>query len=110
MTLINDYQNRTRCVSCDEIDNDHIARSDVYYCHGCIDFVDVRGFKNLPKVLKRHLIRVYWSHYNSWGSNARINYTIDNIKRVRYNSSEIVIEIYFANGDWYKYHPNGSWS
>lgn len=54
-------------------------------------------------------LKVYFAHYNSMGEEARKPYAVANIKRVKRNLDERCFEVYFKNGEWFKYYANGTW-
>lgn len=56
------------------------------------------------------LLTVYANHNSSMGLEERMNYGIGNITEVKRNYEQNCLEVYYDNGDWWKYHTDGSWS
>ncbi|PWU68293.1 hypothetical protein [Gracilibacillus dipsosauri] len=57
----------------------------------------------------RILLNVYHKHMNAMGEEERKQYALGNIKKVKGNVQEQCLEVYFKNGEWFKYFANGTW-
>ena len=53
--------------------------------------------------------RTHTRHLASMGTEERKYYERDQIKEVRANNEERVIEVYFKNGELFKYTPELTW-
>lgn len=56
------------------------------------------------------LMRVYASHNSSMGLEMRKKYSLSDIVAVERNSKENCLNVHYKDGEWWKYHPNGTWS
>lgn len=56
------------------------------------------------------LMSVYANHNRSMGLKERVNYSLSHIVKVKRNLKEKCLEVYYQNGNWWKYHVNGTWS
>lgn len=56
------------------------------------------------------LMTVYANHNRSMGRDERIKYSLSHIVKVVRNVKEKCLEVYYENGEWWKYAIDGSWS
>lgn len=56
------------------------------------------------------LMQVYANHNSSMGLEMRKKYTLSDIDKIKINKEENCLEVFFSNGDWWKYHSDGTWS
>lgn len=56
------------------------------------------------------LLKVYASHNRSMGLDERKHYTLSDMVKVKRNLNEKCLEVYYSNGTWFHYFPNGTWS
>lgn len=56
------------------------------------------------------LLSVYANHNRSMGLEERKKYTLSDMVKVKRNLKEKCLEVYFNNGEWFHYFPNGTWS
>lgn len=54
------------------------------------------------------LLSVYADHNSSMGMEKRKNYTLSKIVEVKRNVKEQCLEVYYQNGDWWKYGVGGT--
>lgn len=55
------------------------------------------------------LTKVHKSHLGAMGTEEREQFSSRNISEVKRNISEKCLEVYFNNGEWFKYYTNGTW-
>ena len=55
------------------------------------------------------LLNVYQRHNRSIGLEERKNYTFSHIVKVERNLKENCFNVYYENGDWWRYTTNGTW-
>lgn len=55
------------------------------------------------------LLDVYQKHNRSMGLDKRKDYTLTHIVKVERNTEENCLNVYYENGDWWHYAPNGTW-
>lgn len=55
------------------------------------------------------LMNVYASHNRAMGLEKRKDYTLSDIVKVKRNTKERCLEVYYKNGDWWHYFPDGTW-
>ena len=55
------------------------------------------------------LLTVYADHTRTMGLKKRENYTASHIVKVEKNVKENCLNVYYENGDWWKYYRNGTW-
>jgi len=48
-------------------------------------------------------------HLAAMGATKRKEYARDQVKEIKSNLEERVLEVYFKNGELFKYAPNGDW-
>ena len=72
-------------------------------------FNQVKGFSPLTDTQKNILERTYNRHTKAWGEENRLEYTIDQIKEVKWDAKACCIKVFFKNGNWWHYLPDGSW-
>lgn len=65
--------------------------------------------KHLTDNEYRLLLQVYANHNRSMGRKESANYTLSHIVKIKRNSKENCLEVYYENGDWWKYYDNGTW-
>lgn len=56
------------------------------------------------------LMTVYANHNRSMCRDERIKYSLSHIVKVARNVKEKCLEVYYENGEWWKYAIDGSWS
>ncbi|ENH96691.1 hypothetical protein J416_09344 [Gracilibacillus halophilus YIM-C55.5] len=54
-------------------------------------------------------MNTYNKHMNALGAEEKEKYIPENIKGVHRNIGERYFEVYFKNGEWFKYYTNGTW-
>lgn len=57
----------------------------------------------------RLLMQTYANHNSSMGLKERVNYTLSHIAKVKRNVKENCLEVYYNDGEWWKYYSNGTW-
>lgn len=55
------------------------------------------------------LLEVYANHNSSMGLEERKNYTLSHVVKVERNLKEHCLNVYYENGEWFHYLPNGKW-
>jgi len=65
------------------------------------DLIGPYGRKVFDETHKRHLAAM--------GATKRKEYARDQVKEIKSNLEERVLEVYFKNGELFKYSPNGDW-
>jgi hypothetical protein len=56
------------------------------------------------------LLHVHKKHNRSMGLEERKKYTLSQIVKVERNFKQICLNVYYENGEWFKYFPNGTWA
>lgn len=56
------------------------------------------------------LLQVHANHNRSMGLKERGKYSLSNIVKVERNLKGNCLNVHYKNGDWWQYHPNGTWS
>lgn len=51
----------------------------------------------------------YTNHNASMGLKEREEYTLDNIVKVERNLQDNCLNVYYDNGEWWKYYPDYTW-
>lgn len=54
-------------------------------------------------------LQTYALHNSSMGFKERKNYTLSHVVKVERNKKENCLNVYFENGDWFHYKPDGTW-
>lgn len=54
-------------------------------------------------------LQVYANHNSAWGLEKRKEYTLSNVTKVLWNTEENCLEVYYDNGNWWHYLPDGTW-
>lgn len=65
--------------------------------------------KHLSKSEIKMVMRTYYKHMNAMGTKEREQYAIQKITKVKRNIPERCFEVYYKNGEWFKYYTNGTW-
>lgn len=65
--------------------------------------------KHLQEHELKMLMKTYVKHMKAIGTEERDQYAMRNIKKVKRNIPERCFEVYFRNGEWFKYFTNGTW-
>lgn len=55
------------------------------------------------------LLKVYANHNRSMGLEARKDFTLSHITKVKRNQKERCLEVYYKNGEWFHYATDGTW-
>lgn len=55
------------------------------------------------------LLTTYANHNSSIGLKERAAYNFDHIIKVARNPEEKCLEVYYSNGEWFKYYADGTW-
>jgi len=66
--------------------------------------------KHLSDSEYKLLLQVNSEHIRSMGFNERKNYTLLDLVKVERNFSDKCLNVYYENGEWFKYHTDGTWS
>jgi|GEM_PF-4863086 len=69
----------------------------------------IKGYSKLHENEKDLFKRVYNHHLASMGIEQKKLHSIENIKEVKANYEERCIEVHYKH-EWYKYHPDLTWS
>lgn len=69
----------------------------------------MKGYDVLGEYGQKLFDRVHRRHLSAMGTEARKQYERDQVKRIKSNNKEKCLEVYFRNGEWFKYYPNGTW-
>lgn len=48
-------------------------------------------------------------HLRAMGTETQKDYTLENVKKIKINNRERCLEVYYRNGEWFKYFANGTW-
>lgn len=88
---------------------DDAAASDLFNRRFLFHLDGVNGFKQLTADQKELFSRIYDRHMNSFGTQARQKYTIDHLEQIQWDMKDKCLRVYFDNGDWWHYDPNGTW-
>lgn len=54
-------------------------------------------------------LQVYAEHNRSIGLKERANYNLSEVVRVERNIKDKCLNVFFRNGEWFKYYVNGTW-
>lgn len=74
---------------------------------GVVDHIN--GYKKMPGMARSVFDIVHDKHLAAMGTEMRKDYTRDQIDRVIANHTETCIEVYYKNGEMFKYYPNYTW-
>lgn len=55
------------------------------------------------------LLQVHADHNRSMGLAYRTNYSLSEIVKVERNIKEFCLNVYYRNGEWFKYFRDGTW-
>lgn len=102
-------RHKEACSVCGIVIDDFILKDERFYCHECIDYTYIKGFNQLDQRMKNVFAKTYPLHYKAQGTKRREQFTLDKIRKVKYNPTELCIEVYYID-DWYKYHIGNTWS
>lgn len=69
----------------------------------------MKGYDEIGEYGQRVFDLVHKKHLATMGAQIRQHYTRENVKRVKANNVEGCIEVYFKNGEWFKYFADGTW-
>ncbi|WP_440896266.1 hypothetical protein ACS127_17350 [Amphibacillus sp. Q70] len=69
----------------------------------------MKGYEKLGPQGRSVFARAHCNHLKALGREAREQFELANVKEIKANSKEKVIEVYFRNGELVKYKPNGDW-
>lgn len=65
--------------------------------------------KHLNDSEYRLFLEMYAKHNSSMGLEARKNYLLADVVKVKRNAKEKCLEVYYKNGDWWHYSTDGTW-
>lgn len=54
-------------------------------------------------------LETYANHNRSMGFEERKKYTLSHIVKVERNVEENCLNVYYENGEWWRYTPDGRW-
>lgn len=69
----------------------------------------MKGYDEIGSYGRKLFDSVHARHLAAMGDEKRKNYTRENVKRIKANNKERCLEVYFANGEYFKYFANGTW-
>ena len=69
----------------------------------------MKGYETIGEYGQKVFNRVHQRHLDAMGENQKKNYTKDQVKGIKPNNQEGCLEVYFKNGEMFKYAPNGTW-
>lgn len=69
----------------------------------------MKGYEEIGSYGQTVFARAHANHLLTLGKDARKEYELSQIKQIKANNKEGVIEVYFQNGELVKYKPNGDW-
>lgn len=69
----------------------------------------IKGHNKLTDEQKQIFERVYTNHLATMGNEMRKNYSIENIREVKWDKINNTVNTYFKNGSWWHYDINGHW-
>ncbi|MEI3605956.1 hypothetical protein SPD48_09660 [Pseudogracilibacillus sp. SE30717A] len=69
----------------------------------------MKGYEAIGPYGRKIFDETHIRHLSAMGESERKKYTRDQVKRVKANNDERVIEVYFKNGDLFKYTPKRTW-
>ena len=69
----------------------------------------MKGYDEIGEYGQKLFDSIHNRHLAAMSAETRQHYTRENVKRVKANNVEGCIEVYFKNGEWFKYYPNGTW-
>ncbi|WP_371069112.1 hypothetical protein [Sediminibacillus sp. JSM 1682029] len=69
----------------------------------------MEGYENLTDQQRAIFARTHVQHQEAMGLEKSKEYGIQNVKELRWDDEENCLKVYFANGDWWHYTPNGQW-
>ncbi|MFC4387487.1 hypothetical protein ACFOZ1_06630 [Gracilibacillus marinus] len=66
-------------------------------------------YERLHPTAQRVFEKTHVKHINAVGTEERKNYQLNQVKKLKVNADERCIEVYYQNGEWFKYYANGTW-
>ncbi|KAB8126935.1 hypothetical protein F9U64_19145 [Gracilibacillus oryzae] len=69
----------------------------------------MKGYEKMHDSAQKLFNRVHTKHLAAMGNDMRKEYGLDQVKRVKQNNLEKCVEVYFKNGEMFKYYTNGTW-
>lgn len=69
----------------------------------------MKGYEKLGPHGQAVFARAHCNHLKALGREEREHYELANIKEIKVNGREKVIEVYYKNGELVKYKPNSEW-
>ncbi|WP_085993596.1 recombinase family protein [Oceanobacillus senegalensis] len=71
--------------------------------------MNAKGYDKLTDLQKRIFNQTHPKHLESMKMDKRKEYDVQNIKKIKWDSREKCIKVYFKNGDWYHYFRDYTW-
>lgn len=65
--------------------------------------------KHLNDAEYKMFLNTYVAHSRSIGLEARKQFSLSDITKVKRNIAERCFEVHYQNGEWLKYYTNGTW-
>lgn len=73
-----------------------------------LSMMNVKGYDKLKDWQQHMFDTIYKRHLSAMGMDLRKNYTEEHLKEIQ--SVELGhLNVYFDNGEWFKYFKNGTW-
>lgn len=69
----------------------------------------MKTLEHLNDYERNNLLKTYSIHLRSMGEQERKNFQLHNITKVERNFEEKCFQVYFKNGEWFKYTLNHEW-
>jgi hypothetical protein len=69
----------------------------------------VNGYESLTDDQKALFERVFANHMAMRDTDAKKEYAAENLKEVKWDAKEKCLKVYYKNGDWWHYLPDGTW-
>ncbi|WP_440894939.1 hypothetical protein ACS127_10205 [Amphibacillus sp. Q70] len=69
----------------------------------------MRGYNKLSKPLQQLFNKVHGRHLNAMGQEMRKEYSRDKITQLKVDPEERCIQVYFVNGEMFKYFNDLTW-
>jgi hypothetical protein len=66
-------------------------------------------FFGLTKVQEDEFKSIHEKHYKGMGLSTRKNYTLNHITNVDWDEAEKCYKVYYKDGEWWHYLPDGTW-
>lgn len=69
----------------------------------------MKGYEEIGAFGRKIFDETHKLHLSAMGEKERKKYERDQVKRIKANRREGVVEVYFKNGDLFKYTPQRTW-